>query len=166
MVRLNKKFYTNYIEHISQLTFIENMFTEATEIMKKNAGKKIIELSKNLKYGDFRISFVLKDISSLREYIRRREEVPAPNNYLMLFKTGGNIPINDPVKILPSINELARSQGMKSTSPRITEWGFPEVSIYDEGQRIAVLWPGSYCTNEPDLALRIGKNIYGMQMNF
>lgn len=163
-----KGFHASYADHLKQLTVVENMFREAIDLMNISPLKeeRLVGLKKNLAYGDFRISFVFKDIRSLEGYVSRREEMPALGDYLMLFETGRKIPIGDPIKTLPSINSLARSQGMESTLPRMAEEGLLEVSMYDEGQRIAVLWSDSYCTNEPDLALRIGRQIYGMQMKF
>jgi len=161
-----KKFHLSYEDHMRQLAVVEDMFREAAAFMEmgRYRGENIVGMGNNISCGDFRVSLVFKDLRSLDGYVSDRGKMPVVGDYLMLFEAGREIRLDDPIVTIPRISRLAESQKMEATLPKITEKGLLEVSMYDEGQRLAVLWTDSYCTNDPDLALRIGKQIYGMQM--
>jgi hypothetical protein len=156
--------YRRYSNHMEQLRLMEDLFKKAMDFVREKKGEDTIALGKNLGYGDFRISYAFRGIRSLSNDVKGWEGIPSLGDYLMAFKAGKKVNLDDPLSTIPAVSRLASSQRMEATLPKTTKKGQLEVSMYDEGQRIAVLWPEGYCTNEPDLALRIGGEIYGMQM--
>lgn len=156
--------YRLYKNHMEQLRLMEDLFEKAMYFIKEKKGEDTVALGKNLGYGDFRISYAFRGIRSMSNDVRGWEGIPSLGDYLMAFEAGKKVSLDDPLSTIPAVSKLANSQGMEATLPRTTKKGQLEVSMYDDGQRIAILWPEWYCTNEPDLALRIGTEIYGMQM--
>lgn len=154
----------SYANSMAKLRLMEDLFEKAMKFIRVMDGKELIGLGNNLGYGDFKISYAFKGVRSIGDYLSDREEMPDVGDYLMVFKTDRKVSLDDPMTTIPSIVKLATSQGMGVTLPKMAKAGLLEVSLYDDGQRLAVLWPKGYCTNEPDLALKIGGEIYGMRM--
>jgi len=154
----------SYTNDMEKLRLMEDLFEKAMVFVSKMKGEDKIGIGNNLGYGDFRISYAFRGVRSIGEYLSSREEMPEVGDYLMVFETEKKVALDDPIRTIPSIVRLANSQGMGATLPRMAKAGLLEVSLYDDGPRIAVLWPKGYCTNEPDLALRIGSQVYGMEM--
>ena len=152
--------YKRYSNHMEQLRLMEDLFEKAMEFVNRKKGEDIVALGKNLGYGDFRISYAFRGIRSLSKDVKGWEDIPSLGDYLMSFESGRKVSLDDPLSTIPAVSRLASSQRMEATLPRTTKKNHLEVSMYDDGQRIAILWPESYCTNEPDLALRIGGEIY------
>jgi hypothetical protein len=153
-----------YSNHVAQLRLMEDLFEKAMVFVNGKEGEDVIALGKNLGYGDFRISYAFRGIRALSGDVKGCDGIPSLGDYLMMFKAEKKVSLDDPLSTIPAVSRLARSQRMEATLPKRTKKGHLEVSMYDDGQRIAILWPEIYLTNEPDLALRIGGEIYGMRM--